>query len=231
MNDIVLSDAYMAIAEKFEGLRFSPYLDSAGKWTIGIGHLIRDYEVKLYLGGMSFAQATALFKKSQAEFYAKVAKLTVAQVHALKNRDMKIALDAVKQRLIRWGLKPEDVPPRLVDLLVDLAFNAGPGSLDQTIAAKMRARDWDGVIYFSAKFNKAEHPKTKHLVPCEGLTLRRFSMIWFALTGESWRIGGNAKTRWDEVASFLAKVKARATAKGKVSPLPFDCNLKKNQVL
>jgi lysozyme len=35
-----LSPNGIAILQKLEGVRYKPYLDSGGKWTVGVGHLI-----------------------------------------------------------------------------------------------------------------------------------------------------------------------------------------------
>ncbi|RJL53221.1 lysozyme [Pectobacterium carotovorum] len=39
-----INDAGLNLIKSFEGLRLTKYLDTAGKWTIGYGHLIRPNE-------------------------------------------------------------------------------------------------------------------------------------------------------------------------------------------
>lgn len=39
-----INDAGRKLIIEFEGLRLEPYRDSAGYWTIGIGHLVRPGE-------------------------------------------------------------------------------------------------------------------------------------------------------------------------------------------
>src|SRR3990167_5897695 len=92
-----LSPEYMGLAEKYEGLSQVVYDDGAGKLTIGIGHLVKNGEEKIYLGGMTIAQAHSLLRSNKVEFLRKTAKLSLEQVHALKNRDMQAAIKAVAQ--------------------------------------------------------------------------------------------------------------------------------------
>jgi GH24 family phage-related lysozyme (muramidase) len=233
MSELVLSADYMGLAEKFEGLSQVVYDDGAGILTIGIGHRVKAGEEKIYLGGMTIAQALSLLRKNKAEFILKTAKLSLEQVHELKNRDMADAIEAVLNRLVKWGLKPKDVPQRCLEVLVDLAFNGGPGFLDGSIAKYMRAKNFDAAILFSPMFCLAEDKnsplKKKPLVPFTGLTLRRYSFVWYYFTGEPWRIGSAPKTRWNEVADFLAKLTALLTKRNLKNPLPYPNNKREAQ--
>jgi GH24 family phage-related lysozyme (muramidase) len=232
-EEIILSPEYMGLAEKFEGCHVQPYDDGAGILTVGIGHRIKPGEEKLYLGGMSIAQASSLLRSNQAEFLHKTAKLSLEQVHDLKNRDMREAIQAVLKRLASWGLKTKDVPQRCLEVLVDLAFNGGPGFLDGSIAKYMKAKKFDEAVLFSPRFCMAEDKnsprKPKPLVPFTGLTLRRYSFVWYYFTGEAWRIGPAKETRWQEVDKCLAGLTTLLQKKGKKNPLPYPNNRKEAQ--
>lgn len=236
MSTTTLSEGYMNLAEKFEGNHAQAYPDSGGLWTIGIGHLIRPNEIQKYLG-MSIEEANRLyFSKDNANvnhcfFYSKAPKLTQKEVHDLKNSDMKAAVNAVAARIKSWNLQLAEVPQRHFEVLVDLAFNGGAGQLDQSIAGFMRKRQFDEAVMFTAKFVNSHSRKYGKAVPTCGLTLRRYSMIWYAFSGEAWRIGGNEATRWAEVDQFLKKLTNWLKTKGKVNPLPYACNRRENQLL
>ena len=233
MSELVLSAGYMGLAEKFEGTSLVVYIDPAGIPTVGIGHRVKVGEEKIYLGGMSIAQAVSMARTNKDEFLRRTAKLSLEQVHALKNHDMDDAIKAVLKRLAAWGLKPKDVPQRCLEVLVDLAFNGGPGFLDGTIAKHMKAKNFDAAILFSPMFCLAEDEnsplKKKPLVPFTGLTLRRYSFVWYYFTGETWRIGESSKTRWNEVADFLAKLTALLAKRNLKNPLPYPNNRREAQ--
>ena len=46
-----------------EGLRLKPYRCTAGKWTIGYGHMLGDDLPRVYANGISHAQAESLFAR------------------------------------------------------------------------------------------------------------------------------------------------------------------------
>ena len=225
-----LSPKYMQGAELFEGKHARPYRDCSGLWTIGIGHLIRASEVNKYLGGMDFQKATTLFKADPNEFYKRVANLTEEQIHALKCSDMAGAIKEVQNRLLRWGVK--NVPQRCFEVLVDLAFNGGPGFLDGSIATHMKANDFDAAVLFSPRFCLAGDPHNSKIpVPFAGLTFRRYTFVWYYFTGEIWRIGAE-KSRdedWKEAQCFLDKLTTMLKGKGLHNPLPYLNNRRENQ--
>lgn len=87
------------LIERFEGRRNTAYLDSAGLWTIGIGHLIK-----------------------ADEQWMRTATLTDAQVDELFRQDIAWAEQAV-QRLF-----PRVAHQSQFDALVSFVFNLGEGA-------------------------------------------------------------------------------------------------------
>ena len=49
MNTIKITDELKARVRDHEGTRAHAYQDTLGKWTVAIGHLIRDHEIDKYL--------------------------------------------------------------------------------------------------------------------------------------------------------------------------------------
>jgi GH24 family phage-related lysozyme (muramidase) len=49
MNTIKITDELKARIRDHEGTRAQAYQDTLGKWTVAIGHLIRDHEIEKYL--------------------------------------------------------------------------------------------------------------------------------------------------------------------------------------
>ena len=49
MNTIKITDELKARVRDHEGTRAHAYKDTLGKWTIAVGHLIRDHEIEKYL--------------------------------------------------------------------------------------------------------------------------------------------------------------------------------------
>lgn len=84
-----------------EGLRFSPYDDTRGIPTVGIGHNLRASP----LSGVSYP-------------------LTQAQVDAIFNRDIAKTLASLDARLPWWSTKPEPV----ARCIANMAFNMGVGT-------------------------------------------------------------------------------------------------------
>lgn len=61
-----IGKAGQALIEKWEGRRATAYRDTAGLWTIGIGHLIKPTESHLLSATLSDAEIDALFAKDIA---------------------------------------------------------------------------------------------------------------------------------------------------------------------
>lgn len=114
---ITMSGKGLAMLRELEGSRLQPYLDQAGIWTIGVGHVIRDGEDHLRAG------------------------ITPEQEVQLLLRDVEWAEEAVA------GLKlPLPIERRQFDALCSFCFNVGAGAFrGSTMVRKLRAGDYDSV--------------------------------------------------------------------------------------
>jgi lysozyme len=94
-----ISSAGQKLIEQFEGREARAYLDSAGLWTIGVGHLIKADEQHL-----------------------KNATLSNAEIDALFRQDISWAEDAVRRLFPRIRHQSQ------FDALVSFVFNLGEGA-------------------------------------------------------------------------------------------------------
>lgn len=130
--------------------RFMPgkYYCSAGKATIGYGHVILHGEEK-YL----------------------YEKLTEAEASALLQRDVDSKYGAhVAKRLTRA------VTQNQFDAMVSFCFNIGTGGFDQSSVLRLAnagSTDRAGIIAAFGAWNKVTNPRTKLKEVSKGLTLRR----------------------------------------------------------
>ena len=140
--------------ENVEAFRAEPYLDSAGYWTVGIGHKMTHSEVtsgKILIRGMSCRPP-----------------LTRDQAIALKDQDMEPVENVIN------GLGVE-LTQNQSDALCSLAFNIGIGAfLASTLVRKLRAGAEPAEIAKEMKrWNKARNPRTGILEVSKGLVNRR----------------------------------------------------------
>jgi len=120
----------LALIRRFEGLRLSPYLCSAGVPTIGYG-------ATYYADGTRVTLTDAAISREQAE--------TLLLWHV-----MQVYLPAVIR--LCPGL---DNPDRMASL-IDFAFNLGAGNLRaSTLRKRVNAGDWEAVPAELRKWNKA----------------------------------------------------------------------------
>lgn len=92
----------------WEALRLKAYLDQAGKWTIGIGHLLTPKERES--GRLLIDDDLVKWRSG----------LTREQAFALKQQDLERFVSAVSEALKDIKLKPHEF-----DALVILAYNIG----------------------------------------------------------------------------------------------------------
>lgn len=147
----------------------------------------------------------------------------------MSDNDDKWAIDSVNTRLNNWKATVSD---NEFALLVDLVINGGPTFLDGGIKTALQAKkNLDAVLFAPHFANAVVDGKRPKPVPVTGLTFRRYSFVWLALTGEAWRIGSEGSTDkdWAEVNVFLAKLTALLRIKGAKNPLPYPCNRRENQ--
>jgi lysozyme len=123
------------------------YADSAGKLTIGYGHLLTSKEISsnIYKDGISEEEATSLLAKD----------LVMAEMCIEKT--VKAALNQNQ-----------------FDALVDFIFNLGAYNFkSSTLLNRLNEKKYDEVPKEMKRWNKAYNPKTKQKEPLKGLTSRR----------------------------------------------------------
>jgi lysozyme len=123
------------------------YADSAGKLTIGYGHLLTSKEISsnTYKDGISEEEATSL-----------LAQDLVKAEKCIEN-SVKVALNQNQ-----------------FDALVDFVFNLGPYNFkSSTLLKSLNEKNYDDVPKEIKRWNKAYNPKTKQKEPLKGLTSRR----------------------------------------------------------
>jgi len=140
--------------EKLEAFRSEPYLDSAGYWTVGIGHKLTESELssgKIIINGM-----------------ASRPPLTHDQGVALKKQDLVPREAAVE----KYGLQ---LTQKQFDALVIFVFNVGVAAFDgSTLLKKLKAgAPGSEIIKELKKWNKARNPRTGVLEVNKGLINRR----------------------------------------------------------
>lgn len=110
-----------------EGRKLEPYLDTAGWWSIGIGH---------NLGTKSIDEMPPQFKDG----------ITDAMCDQLFSADLHHTWDLLDAYCGWWTTLPGGTNGPYSGVLVNMGFNLGvPGLASFTqFLALMRARDWDG---------------------------------------------------------------------------------------
>lgn len=117
------------LIKRFEGLRLRVYQDSAGKWTIGYGHLVQPGE-RFYP-------------------YGTVIDITSDEADALLAQDMADA-ELEVSTVVRVPLSPNQH-----DALVSFVFNVGGGAFaDSTLLRKLNSGDYSGA---ASEFDKWVH--------------------------------------------------------------------------
>lgn len=113
-----LSAEGQKLIERWEGRRNTAYKDSAGKWTIGVGHLIGPNEGHLLIGPITDEQVNALFRADVAWAEQAVERLFPRLVHqtqfdALVSFVYNLGETAVRNGslddLINNGASPDDI--------------------------------------------------------------------------------------------------------------------------
>lgn len=233
---VEVTDEALNLVTKFEAVHTQAYFDCSGYPTFGIGHLIKQSEYKQYFGDkMNISGARDLYNKDREKFYSLVPKFSLEYVYDLKRKDMAIATKAVENKYA--VCKITSAPARLGEILADLAFNAGPGSLDGDVTTLLRKKDFDGIALFIPHYCLARDPHKPIVngkapsVPFTGLTFRRYSFVWYYFTGEVWRIGGERgrDEDWKEADQFLHKLTDLLKTRGRSNPLPYANNRREAQ--
>lgn len=130
-----------------EGFKLAAYQDVAGKWTIGVGHLI-DLDTEQHLLG---------------------APITEAQVIELLQEDVREAEAAVNSQVTAT------LNQNQFDALVSFVFNLGSGNFSQATFRKLinQGKGREEVEPAWKRWDKARDPNTGQLVSFAGLARRR----------------------------------------------------------
>jgi lysozyme len=143
-----ISDAGLALIKKEEAFRAGWYRCSAGRPTIGYGHVILAGEQHYYTARLTEAEASALLR---ADVDKKYGAHVANRVH-------------------------RDVTQHQFDALVSLCYNIGTGGFDKSsVLALTNAGTTSPTVIKTAfgLWNKITDPKTKARVASAGLTARR----------------------------------------------------------
>lgn len=144
----MISEKTRALIHRLEGLRLEAYRDTAGKWTIGYGHLI--------------LPADGLYP------YSDVKTITQERADALYLNDSAIARKAVTD-LVRVPLTEGQR-----SALESFAFNVGrPQFSTSTLLKLLNTGDYASAAAQFASWNKVRSPITGLLVADNGLANRR----------------------------------------------------------
>lgn len=121
---------------RWEGIILNPYLDIAEKWTIGVGHLIKQSDS---FEGISNEQVRQLLASKDKKH--PVASISISRDHALKilSRDVEIT----ERELIKAITVP--LNQNQFDALVSFGFNCGTGVFRTSGACKsLNMGDYEG---------------------------------------------------------------------------------------
>lgn len=137
---------------RFEGFSDKPYLDQAGRWTIGFGHLI--------VPGDGFWHPQ--HNPTGIEF------ISVEDARALKEQDAATAINAVESCVF------VPLTENQRNALVSLAYNIGASAFcGSSVVRALNAGDVEGAADAFRAWNKVRDPDTGALVVSAGLVKRR----------------------------------------------------------
>lgn len=137
-----LSPDGLAFLRKEEGVRAHAYRDSAGYWTIGVGHRLTRDE----LSSGKLVAPTGVIRWRDG--------LTPTQIDALLDDDL-VAMTPGVSFAVSQGIAGQPPQPHHVDALFALAFNIGPSAFAMsTLVKKLRAgevaavpKEWRRWVY------------------------------------------------------------------------------------
>lgn len=153
-----LAAGALHLLQRFEGRENRAYKDSAGIWTIGIGHKVLPTELNKYVG-----TPQTLNGKPRGSII-----ITDAEIDRLAAQDTATAAAHVK-RLVKVPIDDNQQ-----HALLSFAFNLGGGALQEsTLLSLLNAKDYAGAAAQFPRWNKARVGGVLQEVP--GLTARRLA--------------------------------------------------------
>lgn len=151
---------------EWEGRRRTPYNDSAGKLTIGVGHLLTEKEK---IQGVL-----------EIQYPGEALPRRVPWRGGISEQDMDLLLvdDLFEaERAVTEAVKVS-LTQRQFDSLVSFTFNLGEGALLQsTMLKRLNENRKSRVPAEMKRWNKARDPKTNQLVKVAGLVNRRAAEV------------------------------------------------------
>ena len=110
---IKITDELKARVRDHEGTRDQAYQDTLGKWTIAIGHLIRDHEIDKYL-----------ISDGNGGYMPREEKLSADEIEDLFLVDLNRAC-AQAEQLIGEKLGLQRLPKHIEHVIVEMVFQLG----------------------------------------------------------------------------------------------------------
>lgn len=164
-----LSESGMAFLADWEGIKLKPYLDQAGKPTIGIGHLLNAKEVesgKLLIGEDLIGWEQGITKQ---------------HAYDLLRQDLERFEEVVNDKMTGVELKQHQY-----DALVIYAFNIGVSAFkhSSSVPEMIRNKNEQGAMRIWRLWNKIRTKKIGGLAESRGLTRRREAEIQIYLKAD-----------------------------------------------
>lgn len=142
-----MSDNGVKLLTQWEGLRLQPYKDSAGHWTVGVGHKIDTKREPLLMNGITETEADNLLRADLARFEKVVRDSVAVSVPMTQNE---------------------------FDAMVSFAFNVGAANFKaSTLLKKFNAGDKAAAADQFTRWVYITDPDTKEKVISFGLQNRR----------------------------------------------------------
>jgi lysozyme len=114
MNTIKITDELKARVRDHEGTRAHAYQDTLGKWTIAVGHLIRDHEIEKYL----VSDGAGGYKPREEE-------LSADEIEDLFLIDLNRACAGAEQLIGKMYKGDKRLPQEIEHVIVEMVFQLG----------------------------------------------------------------------------------------------------------
>ena len=155
---------------KWESMVLHPYLDSAQKWTIGIGKLLVPTDSFINISNSDIRE---LLKSTDPNHRVTKKKITKAEALKCLKEDVKECEEAIKNNVT------VPLTQTQFDVLVSWTFNCGIGSLkSSTLLKKLNKKEYNEVANELLKWANVTISGKK--VPSQGLLNRRIAeaQLW-----------------------------------------------------
>jgi len=152
MNTIKITDELKARVRDHEGTRAHAYQDTLGKWTIAIGHLIRDHEIEKYL----VSDGAGGYKPREEE-------LSADEIEDLFLIDLNRACAGAEQLIGKMYKGERRLPQEIEHVIVEMVFQLG-----ETGVSKFR-QDLESTLRWRSKRSSGSNERLQMAFanPCE----------------------------------------------------------------